>query len=114
MSRNLAHVYFCSPSVCFDPSYLIAVDIPSRWSQSTLTEMKRPYSMRHVTLIDDEKTRKFMEDIGDPVARGDGDSIPISKVSIVQCSIIASAHRSIVSRCHYLNSFLRTKWSAAL
>lgn len=71
--------------------------------------------MRHVTLIDDEKTRKFMEDIGDPVSRGDGDSIPISKVSIVQCSTIASAQKPcLTSVISHLNSFLRTKWSVEL
>ena len=76
--------FFLLSSACSDPSYLIAIDIPSRWLQSPLTETNRSYSMRHVTLIDDEKTRKFMVDIGDPVSRLDGDSIPISKVSIVR------------------------------
>ncbi len=59
---------------------MIAVDIPSKWRHATVTKGNRPYSMRHVALIDDEKTRKFMEDIVQPVSRLDGDSIPISKV----------------------------------
>ncbi|KAL7544095.1 hypothetical protein ACHAXR_013545 [Thalassiosira sp. AJA248-18] len=64
---------------CSDPQFMIAVDIPSRWKRATLTEEKRAYSKRHVALIDDEKTRKFMEDIAEPVRCLEGDSIPISK-----------------------------------
>jgi hypothetical protein len=72
-------------TVCSDPRYMVPIDIPNRWTQSNLAEMKQPYSMRQVTLIDDDKTRKFMDDIGDPVSRLDGDSIPISKASIFSC-----------------------------
>ena len=61
---------------------MIEVEIPSRWKRATLTEEKRAYSNRHVALIDDEKTRKFMEDIAGPVSRLDGDNIPISKVNL--------------------------------
>ena len=62
---------------------MIAVDIPSRWTRATLTEEKRAYSKRHIALIDDEKTRKFMEDIAEPVSRLEGDTIPISKVRLL-------------------------------
>ncbi|KAL7464674.1 hypothetical protein ACHAXS_005005 [Conticribra weissflogii] len=66
-------------AVCSDPRYLISVEVPSRWRKAVLTEEKRAYSNRHIALIDDEKTRKFMEDIAGPVTRLEGDSIPISK-----------------------------------
>jgi len=68
-------------TACADPRFLIAVDVPSRWKRAVLTDEKRAYAKRHIALIDDEKTRKFMEEIAEPVSRLDGDSIPISKVS---------------------------------
>lgn len=60
---------------------MISVEIPSRWKRATLTDEKRAYSRRHVALIDDEKARKFAEDIAEPVSHLEGDSIPISKVN---------------------------------
>ena len=66
-------------AVCSDPRYLLAIDVPSRWRRATLTEERRAFSNRHVALIDDERTRKFMEDIAEPVSHLEGDSIPISK-----------------------------------
>jgi len=66
--------------VCSDPQYMINIDIPSRWKRAThLMEETRSYTSRHIALIDDEKTRKFMEDIAHPVSRLEGDTIPISK-----------------------------------
>lgn len=64
---------------CSDPQYMIEIGIPNRWKRATLTEEKRAYSKRHITLIDDEKTRKFMEEIATPVTALEGDNIPISK-----------------------------------
>ena len=64
---------------CSDPRFLLEVEVPSRWRRATLTEEKRAYSKRHIALIDDEKTRKFMEDIAEPVSHLEGDTIPISK-----------------------------------
>lgn len=67
---------------------MVEIDIPSRWKRATLTEEKRAYSKRHLALIDDEKTRKFMEDIAEPVSHLEGDSIPISKVILLDLFIM--------------------------
>ena len=66
-------------SVCSDPQYMIEITIPNRWKRAVLTEERRAYTKRHIALIDDEKTRKFMEDIAEPVSHLQGDTIPISK-----------------------------------
>lgn len=64
-------------AVVSDPRCLVKIDIPSRWRE--MNEGERSYSSRHITLLDDEKAKKFMSEIGDPVTRLEGDSIPISK-----------------------------------
>lgn len=66
---------------CSDPQFMVAIDVPSRWKRAALTEEQKTHSKRHVALIEDTKTKKFMEDIAEPVSHLDGDSIPISKVS---------------------------------
>lgn len=55
-------------AVCSDPRYLVQVEVPSRWRRATLTEERRAYSHRHIALISDERTKKFMEDIAEPVS----------------------------------------------
>lgn len=64
-------------TVVSDPKSLIAVDIPARWR--AITDTEKAYENRHIALIDDEKVRKFMTDIFDPVSRLEGEDIPISK-----------------------------------
>ena len=49
-------------AVCSDPRYMIEITIPNRWKRAVLTEERRAFTKRHIALIDDEKTRKFMED----------------------------------------------------
>jgi pyruvate-ferredoxin/flavodoxin oxidoreductase len=63
-------------TVVSDPESMILVDVPSRWKQ--IVDNEKAYQNRHIALIEDEKARKFMTEIGDPVARLDGDDIPIS------------------------------------
>jgi pyruvate-ferredoxin/flavodoxin oxidoreductase len=63
-------------TVVSDPHSLILVDIPSRWR--SIVESDSAFKKRHIPLIDDEKARKFMAEIGDPVNRMEGDDIPIS------------------------------------
>lgn len=63
-------------AVVLDPNSMILVDIPGRWR--TIVESDNAYKKRHITLIEDEKARKFMAEIGDPVTRLEGDDIPIS------------------------------------
>ena len=55
-------------AVCSTPKFLVSVQVPARWKRATLTEERRLYSHRHIALIDDAKTRKFMEEIHDPVS----------------------------------------------
>lgn len=55
-------------AVSTDPQFLVSIEVPSRWRRATLTEERRAYSHRHIALIDDEKTRKFMEEIAEPVS----------------------------------------------
>ena len=55
-------------AVCSDPKFLISIDVPARWKRATLTDERQKYSHRHIALIDDDKTRKFMEDIHEPVS----------------------------------------------
>ena len=57
---------------------LIAVDVPSRWKRAHLTEKRRAYLNRHIALIDDAKTKKFVQEIAEPVSHLEGDSIPVS------------------------------------
>jgi pyruvate-ferredoxin/flavodoxin oxidoreductase len=64
-------------AVVNDPNTLIKIDIPDRWKK-VLPDTKA-YEIRHNRLLDDEKVRKFMIDIGDPVSRLEGDDIPVSK-----------------------------------
>ena len=61
-----------------DPNTLIHVDIPASW-RSIIDSDSKAYENRHVALIEDEKVRKFMHEIGDPVTRLEGDDIPVSK-----------------------------------
>ena len=63
-------------TVVSDPQSMILVEIPSRWR--TIVEPDKAYENRHVSLIDDEKVKKFMAEIADPVTRLEGDDIPIS------------------------------------
>jgi len=63
-------------TVVSDPNSMILVDIPARWR--SIAESDKAYENRHVTLIEDEKVKKFMNEIADPVTRLEGDDIPIS------------------------------------
>lgn len=63
-------------TVVNDPQALIPIEIPTTWRNMA---SDKAYTNRHVDLIDDEKARKFMNEIGDPVTRLEGDDIPISK-----------------------------------
>jgi pyruvate-ferredoxin/flavodoxin oxidoreductase len=63
-------------TVVSDPTSMILVEIPASWRNITNNEQQ--YQGRHLTLIDDKKVRKFMEEIGERVARLEGDEIPIS------------------------------------
>jgi pyruvate-ferredoxin/flavodoxin oxidoreductase len=65
-------------AVVSDPHYLIEVEVPAHWKKLTPNGVK-PYEDRHNRLLDDEKARKFMMDIVDPVTRLEGDEIPVSK-----------------------------------
>lgn len=64
-------------SVVSDPKSLLLIDIPAKWR--SITDGDRAYENRHIALIDDEKARKFMTEIFDPVNRLEGDDIPVSK-----------------------------------
>jgi pyruvate-ferredoxin/flavodoxin oxidoreductase len=68
-------------TVISDPASLILIDIPERWR--VIVDASGPdgrhFEGRHKSLIDDERLRKFMHDIGDPVTRLEGDDIPVSK-----------------------------------
>jgi pyruvate-ferredoxin/flavodoxin oxidoreductase len=61
-----------------DPETLIRVPVPAHW-RNVVDSDSKAYENRHIALIDDSKVRQFMEEIGDPVTRLEGDSIPISK-----------------------------------
>lgn len=63
-------------TVVSDPNALITVEIPERWKK--IVDADKAYENRHIALIQDEKARKFMAEIGDPVTRLEGDDIPIS------------------------------------
>ncbi|KAL3937475.1 MAG: hypothetical protein SGBAC_007432 [Bacillariaceae sp.] len=65
-------------AVVSDPNTLIKVEVPTRWKK--LHERNdKPYEDRHNRLLDDEKVRKFMAEIVDPVSRLEGGDIPVSK-----------------------------------
>jgi pyruvate-ferredoxin/flavodoxin oxidoreductase len=64
-------------AVVNDPNTLIKINIPDRWKK--LLPDSKAYTERHNRLLDDEKVRKFMNDIVDPVSRLEGDDIPVSK-----------------------------------
>lgn len=66
-------------TVVSDPKAMILIDIPSKWRSIPEVNGDRAYTNRHVDLIDDVKVSKFMNEIGDPVARLEGDDIPVSK-----------------------------------
>jgi pyruvate-ferredoxin/flavodoxin oxidoreductase len=65
-------------AVVSDPNTLIKVEVPDRWKKLQQTDYT-PYEDRHNMLLDDEKVRKFMAEIADPVSRLEGDDIPVSK-----------------------------------
>ena len=67
-------------AVVSDPNCMLRVDIPASWRTLTSTDTRVPsYASRHITLMDEEKTRKFMEEISIPITRLDGDEIPVSR-----------------------------------
>lgn len=64
--------------VVSDPHCLIKIEIPSGWR--TLSEDGVRVEKRHIGLLGDGETAtRFMDEIGDPVTRLEGDDIPISK-----------------------------------
>ena len=63
-------------AVVNDPHNLMQVEIPDSWK--TMIANKR-FLSRHIELISDEKTRKFMTEIVDPISKLEGDNIPVSK-----------------------------------
>lgn len=65
-------------AVVSDPATLIKIEIPESWKKLQ-NDSETPYDIRHNMLLDDEKVRKFMTDIADPVTRLEGDDIPVSK-----------------------------------
>jgi pyruvate-ferredoxin/flavodoxin oxidoreductase len=56
---------------------LIKVEIPQEWKSLNLANKK--FLSHHIELIDDQKIRKFMTDIVDPISKLEGDGIPVSK-----------------------------------
>ena len=64
-------------AVVNDPQALQLIEIPHKWK--TISENGGAYTNRHIALIDDEKTRRFVEEIVDPISRMEGDAIPVSK-----------------------------------
>lgn len=64
-------------AVVNDPEALQLIEIPHKWK--TISENGGVYTNRHIALIDDEKTRRFVEEIVDPISRMEGDAIPVSK-----------------------------------
>lgn len=64
-------------AVVNDPKTLIKIDVPDSWKK--IQPDSKAYEDRHGRLLDDEKVRKFMLDIVDPVSRLEGDDIPVSK-----------------------------------
>ena len=65
-------------AVVSDRNTLIEIEIPDHWKRIS-TDGAKPFEDRHNMLLDDEKIRKFMVDIADPVNRLEGNDIPVSK-----------------------------------
>jgi pyruvate-ferredoxin/flavodoxin oxidoreductase len=61
--------------VVSDPNSIILVEVPNSWRTVPISE--KAFQNRHIELIEDEKVKKFMLDIGDPVNKLEGDDIPI-------------------------------------
>lgn len=55
-------------AVVNDPKYMLQVEIPSSW-RGIHVHNKPAYQDRHIELMEDEKTRKFLDDIAIPIAR---------------------------------------------
>ncbi|KAL3925004.1 MAG: hypothetical protein SGILL_000698, partial [Bacillariaceae sp.] len=66
-------------AVVNDPMTLIKVEVPETWKKLHSSTNTKSFEERHGRLLDDEKVRKFMTDIVDPVTRLEGDDIPVSK-----------------------------------
>lgn len=70
-------------AVVNDPKYMLQVEIPSSWRSFTAAaasvDNEPAYTKRHIALMEDGKTRKFLDEIAGPMARLDGDEIPVSK-----------------------------------
>lgn len=66
-------------AVVSDPNTLIKIEAPNRWKKIQPQHDFKSFDERHEKLLDDEKVRKFMMDIVEPIARLEGDDIPISK-----------------------------------
>lgn len=57
---------------------LINIDVPSRWKKAHLSDKRRAHLNRHIALIDDAMTKKFVQEIAEPVSHLEGDTIPVS------------------------------------
>jgi pyruvate-ferredoxin/flavodoxin oxidoreductase len=66
-------------AVVNDPMTLIKVEVPDSWKKLYANDSLKSFEERHGRLLDDEKVRKFMTDIVEPVTRLEGDDIPVSK-----------------------------------
>lgn len=66
-------------AVVSDPNNLIKVDVPDTWKKVQSVHDSKSFEERHIRLLDDEKVRKFMTDIVEPISRLEGDDIPVSK-----------------------------------
>jgi pyruvate-ferredoxin/flavodoxin oxidoreductase len=66
-------------AVVSDPNTLIKVEVPDTWKKVQPQGESKAFLERHGRLLDDEKVRKFMIDIVEPVGRLEGDDIPVSK-----------------------------------
>ena len=64
-------------AVVSDENNLILVSVPFRWK--TISDGRHSYTNRHFSLIDNDKTKKFIMEIADPVSKLQGDEIPVSK-----------------------------------
>ena len=64
-------------AVVGDPKAMIEVEVPNHWRKIQQVNTKA-YEGRHRTLLDDTKLQKFMSEIVEPVARLEGDDIPVS------------------------------------
>jgi pyruvate-ferredoxin/flavodoxin oxidoreductase len=66
-------------AVVSDPHTLIKIEVPASWKKVKSQSESEAFLERHGRLLDDEKVRKFMTDIVEPVTRLEGDDIPVSK-----------------------------------